>query len=228
MGPQPVSTGLELLALVQATDFGEISECRGFAGLMYLQRAHLESQQLSMNLDYSAGQIADPFSPVDDDQNLANDVTATNTDQSTARATLTTGTMGSLNAGTYMGSVNVNLAFPSRDLASVANLQLTLGTVDQSRFAAINVILGSNPSLISSWTNVDIGNRIRLSNTPSWVQPGPTDQIIIGCAEKIGAVNDWQITWTGRPYTPFAMMRLDGGVGFAELDSHYLSLNGGA
>lgn len=228
MGAQPISTGLDLINLTANTDIGELSECRGFVGLMYRQRATMEAQAIAMALDYSAGQIADPFQPTDDDQNLRNDFTVTNTDQSTARATLTTGTLGSMTTGTYTGSANVNLAMSARDLQSEANAQLTIGTVDQSRFAAINVILGSNVSLINSWTSVDIGNRIRLNNTPAWIQPGPTDQIVIGCTEKLGAVNDWSITWTGRPYTPFNVLRLDAGAGFAELDTHYLGMNGGA
>ncbi|MFD0854398.1 hypothetical protein ACFQ07_19320, partial [Actinomadura adrarensis] len=76
MGPQRVATLLELLDEAAAADGGILHDSRDELGLEYRTRASLYNQARALTLDYGDKRaLAPPLHPVEDDQQLRNDVT---------------------------------------------------------------------------------------------------------------------------------------------------------
>lgn len=230
-GPQPISNGLDLLALTQTTDGGELAEARGFNGFLYRPLGSLGSRPVVQALDYSAKMIADPFAPATDDQLVRNDITISQSSGSSARATAVTGPLSSNpppnGVGTYTSSLTVDVAQQARDLQQIANWNLAIGTYDAERFKEIRSLLEAVPASVTGLSLIDIGNHIQVVNTPAWIQTGPTDLLVIGLIELIGPVAEWEITYNGRPYGQFNVLRADGGDAFARLDSGSSTLTAG-
>jgi hypothetical protein len=231
-GPQPIATGPDLFTLAQATDGGELAEARGFAGLLYRPLAALCSQAVSQTFDYSTpGYIGAPFTPADDDTLIRNDVTASQTNGSSARAYQATGALGinppPSGVGQYVTSVTVDTSQQGRDLPNIASWNLALGTIDAERFKAVTSVLEAIPAAAAALMAVDIGQHVQTANTPAWVQPGPADHLVIGTTEVIGALNEQSITYALRPFGTFAVVRLNDST-FGKLNSgNHLGLNGG-
>jgi hypothetical protein len=76
MGAQPLAAILPVLRDAEATDPGVLYE-RTSGELYYLNRDSRYNQAVALALDYAQRHIAPPFEPVDDDQQLRNDITAT-------------------------------------------------------------------------------------------------------------------------------------------------------
>lgn len=230
-GPQTIDNGLDLISLLQITDGGELAEARGFNGFLYRPLGALASRPVVQALDYSAKMIADPFAPATDDQLVRNDVTISQVNGSSARATAITGTLSSLpppnGVGTYTSSLTVDVAQQARDLQQIANWNLAIGTYDAERFKEIKSLLEAVPASVMGLSLIDIGNHIQVVNTPAWIQTGPTDLLVIGLTELIGTVAEWEITYNGRPYGQFNVLRANGGDAFARLDSGSSTLTTG-
>ena len=230
-GPQTIDNGLDLIALTQTTDGGELAEARGFNGLLYRPLGALGSRPVLQALDYNAKMIAEPFAPTDDDQLIRNDVTISQVNGGSARAFLSTGMLSNQpppnGVGTYTSSITVDTAQQGRDLQQIANWQLSLGTFDAERFKQARMLLEAVPASANNLALIDIGNHVQIVNTPNWVQVGPSDLIVLGLQELIGTVAEWEITLSGRPYGPFNILRMDGGDQFARLDSGSSTLTSG-
>lgn len=223
MGVQAPDTPLGLLNLCAVTDTGLLAETRGGC-LMYRSVAALSGQPSVATLAYGTS-ISPPLVPTDDDQMTRNDVTVTQQNGAVQNTTVTAGALGTLTVGDYATAVTVNVREQQRDLPDIANWLAHVGTVNQQRFPLIALQLEAT-SNVPAFSSIDIGQRVTVTNTPVWIQPGPFEQIVIGMTEQLGPVSEWSINLVCAPYTPYGVIRLDGGTGFGELDSHYLGLNG--
>jgi len=77
-------TALALMRLVETTEGGVLFD--GLDGtLKFHDRAHRYAATSAFTVDYAAGEVANALSPVDDDQQQVNDMTATNTAGVSAR-----------------------------------------------------------------------------------------------------------------------------------------------
>lgn len=224
MGFQPSLPPLAQLLLCASTDTGELADAR-CGGLLYRSLANLSAQTAVCTLDYSAMVIAAPLTPVDDDSITRNDVTATQLGGTSARTVVLTGALGVATVGDYATQVTVDVAVQSRDLQHVAEWLAHVGTVNEQRFPAVTLPLEAS-SNVQAFSAIDIGQRITIANTPAWIQPGPSEEIVIGVAETLGPISEWTITLVCEPYSPYAVLRLDGGATFGQLDVNYLGLWG--
>lgn len=223
LSDQLVDNALGILAVTQATDMGEMAESRCSTGLMYRTGASLTGQAVTAQIDYAGRMIAGRLQPVDDDQLTRNDITVTQQGGSSVEAYLPSGNLSIMNppqgVGIYTQSVDVNVYYQSKDLPQIAALYLAQGTVDQQRFKSVSMLLEAVPGSVTLLSSLDIGNRAQIINTPVWVQPGPSDVIILGLTERIGPIAEWHIDFNAKPYGVNAVMKLDGTDVFARLDS---------
>ncbi|WP_026128263.1 alkaline phosphatase D family protein, partial [Nocardiopsis lucentensis] len=150
-------------------------------------------------LDYSAGQLFDPFRPVDDDQQLANDVTAQRRDGGDTRIEDTDGPVGVDAVGRYTDSATVNIE--SNDtLADQAGWLLPQGTVDEARYPTIGQHL-TNPrmeDLRRDVARLDAGDAVTIDNPPPWLPPERISAVAEGYQERI-TTHDWQIEYNASP-----------------------------
>jgi len=212
MGVQGLSTLMDLMREVEAADVGILCEERGFLGLRFRDHVSLYNQAPVLTLDYTgAGGLVTPLEPTDDDQQVRNDRTVTRTGGSSARLTLDTGALSTQappnGVGRYDDSVTRNLYADSQTLEHTGWL-LHTGTWDETRYPVVRMVLAKVPQLLETASAVDIGDRIRISNPPSWLPPDQIDLMVQGYTETLDQftwnlefnctpAGPWDVTWAG-------------------------------
>ncbi|MEV4846139.1 hypothetical protein AB0K20_23340 [Micromonospora matsumotoense] len=208
MGAQQVGPLVEQLAECARTDDGLLFEPADFLGLVLRAGRSLQNQTPALTVDWSAGQLASPFSAVIDDQRTRNDVTARSTSTGvTAQAVQTTGRMSVLpppaGVGRYTTQLDINPA-DSTDIAHLASWARHKGTVDEPRFARATVNLGGQPGLIAAASAVDVGDLAAVTNLPDDLTPDDALLLVLGYTETIGS-HTRTITFTTTPGTPYTV-----------------------
>ncbi|MBL7490482.1 hypothetical protein, partial [Frankia sp. AgW1.1] len=210
LGYQLPKTLLELLAEAAAADGGILTEPRDFLGLSYRARTTMSAQTTAaLALDYAGGQIG-VFTPVDDDSQTRNDITATRVGGTSARRQQTTGPLSTaappLGVGRYESSAQLSLQTDAQ-AEQLANWLLHLGTVDDARYTGIGVDLGratfqTNTTLAADCRDADVGDLLTVANPPAWMPPDQIAQIIQGSTETISETQHL-ISWNTAPAAPW-------------------------
>ncbi|MFJ6615462.1 hypothetical protein ACIQPT_34880 [Streptomyces sp. NPDC091289] len=206
LGPQRPDTLMDLVQEAADTDGGILYEPADRLGLVYRDRASLYTQPVRLALDYTApGEVPPPLEPTEDDQRLRNDVTVTRSGGSSGRAVAETGPLSveppPAGVGIYDESVTLSLATDDQP-ERIAAWRMHLGTWDEARYPTISVWLHAAPHLIDDVLGLDIGDRIQISNPPSWLPPGGIDQHMLGYTERLG-LYDWALTMNCAPAGPW-------------------------
>lgn len=213
MGAQGLSTIMELMRDAEAADEGILCEERGFLGLRFRDHASLYNQPPVLTLDYTGvSGLVTPLEPTDDDSQPQNDVTVQRSGGSSARRELTEGRMGTqpppTGVGRYPSSVTRNL-FEDEQNGEHAGWLLRLGTVDETRYPVVRLVLSKAPALIERVADIDIGDRFAISNPPAgWLAPDTIDLMAQGYSEVLdqftwnidfncSPAQPWDVTWAG-------------------------------
>lgn len=225
MGTQSRSAMLDLMREAEAADVGSLHESRNIVGLLYRLRASLYNQNVALALDYSAGHLAPPFLPVEDDQNLRNDCTVTRTGGSSAQAVQLTGRLAvtsptsGAGVGRYVDAATQNL-WKDLQVLDAAGWRLHLGTVDEARYPTITVNLAKLAKLSTQlWLDalgVNVDDRITIANPKSLIAPDMITQLARGYTETFGGP-EHEIRFNCAPESPFQLISIDT-TGQAKLD----------
>lgn len=207
VGAQRLDTLLNNLFQAAEADQGILGEPRDALGLRYRTRASIYDQT-GLALNYGAGHIAQ-FKPVEDDQNVLNDVTAQRDDGSSARVVVTDGPLGTDAIGTYSESQSWNV-YSDDQLPGVAGWRARLGTWDEARFPTVGVNLaadavGSSATLSGQVAAVDSGDYLSIASPPSYLPPDTIRLLAEGASEFL-SVFDWMITWNCVPAGPWTVL----------------------
>ncbi|WP_340376439.1 hypothetical protein U5640_15830 [Streptomyces sp. SS7] len=207
LGPQKPAAILDILKDCAEADGGILYEQRSAAGLIYRDRGTLFNQRVRLALNYAtAGHVSPPFKPVDDDNLVKNEITATRRNGASAVSELTSGTLSTQvppnGVGRYQDSQEFNF-YDDTQPAQAAEWLLYLGTWDEARYPTIHVDLAAGPSLIDSATAADVGDRLTVSNPPAWLPPDSIDCLIQGYTEVIEQTG-WDITYNCSPGGPWS------------------------
>lgn len=195
MGTQGMTALVDLLRDAEAADEGILCEERSFLGFRFRNHASLYNQAAAMTLNYTGSDgLVTPLEPTDDDQGVRNDRTVARVGGSSSRLTLDTGALSTLappnGVGRYDDSVTRNLASDDQTLDHAGWL-LHLGTWDETRYPVVRMMLSKAPSLLEAAAAVDIGDRIKITNPPSWLPLDTIDLMVQGYSETLD-----QFTWT--------------------------------
>lgn len=228
LGPQRQQTVLEVLQNAAIADGGAVYEDREDMALRFRDHNGLYNQSVRLALNYSAGEVAPPLEPVDDDQLVRNDVTVTREGGVDGRAVLDTGPL-SVQAppngvGIYDEAVTLSLYTDDQPLQHAA-WRMHLGTWDETRYPVVRVDLAAAPHLIDAATAVDIGDRLTISNPPAWLPPDLIDLLAQGYTEVIGHPNDWDLRFNCTPAGPWTVGVVEDDV-LGRADTHGTTLNG--
>jgi hypothetical protein len=225
MGPQTIDTLAGNLELCAVADQGRLYETRTALGLTYRTRVSLYNQYGPL-LDYSAGHIAPPLEPTEDNTFTHNDVTVSRSTGSSARSvlraedvvdpqhTLSTGEPPD-GVGTYdRGEVDGNVAADDQ-LQHLADWLRHLGTWDELRYPSLTVEFASpdivaDPTLAAQLAELEPGDQLRLDGLPAWLPPGQYAANVQGRTEVIGT-HTRSITWNLRPGWPLEVWQMDSG-----------------
>lgn len=219
LGPQKSATLLDILRDCAEADGGILYEQRHASGLIYRDASSLYNQRVRLALDYeTAGHVAPPFQPVDDDQLVKNEIVVSRRNGASAVAELSTGTLSTQappeGVGRYQDSREFNF-YDDTQPANMAEWLLMLGTWDEARYPTLHVDLAAGPSLIDDATAVDIGDRVTVSNPPEWLPPDDIDLLVQGYSEVIKEY-EWDITYNCTPGAPWSSIAQ---VGTARADT---------
>jgi hypothetical protein len=219
MGPQHVSTLIDLLDEAIDATLGTLYEPRSELGLAYRTVASVYNQD-PVELNYTAKQITPPFDPIDDDQNTRNDVIVSRTDGGSARDQLITGRMSTLEpalggVGRYDTSATLNVRSDDQ-LPNLAGWLLHLGTVDETRYPVVTVSLhapgvSSDPALCAALLDLNINDRFTIINPKRDQTPNTISQIALGYTEAI-SVFEHTIRINAAPESPYQTLVFDDGV----------------
>lgn len=210
MGPQSMSSLLSLLTECEIADGGVLFEPRDF-GLKFRSLTTMYNQVPVAEFTYNAkSEVVTPFDPVDDDQSLRNDITASRPGGSSARAVLVSGPLSIRlppnGAGVYDDDFTVNVQSDNQ-LPNYANWQLFLGTLDETRFPVITFDLFGlfefgKIELLENAAAMDVSQRFTIDNLPPWVTGMLIDQLVFGFDETITEFA-WEVTTNNVPASPF-------------------------
>lgn len=210
MGAQPKLGLFQLVQECVLADGGLLYENPGTLGLGYRTRASLYNQDPTLVLDYSGAQLAQVPMPVEDDRYVKNKVTVTVSGVSQSYEE-TSGTLGTAlppaGVGIYGEDITLNLASTDAGtLRDQAAWRVHLGTVDEARFPQIAVNLAHpsiTPAMRRAILGMRLGDRIQITNPPTWLPPNTIDQLVLGIAETITHF-EHKLTFTCAPASPYS------------------------
>ncbi|GHH30284.1 hypothetical protein [Streptomyces rubradiris] len=232
MGAQPKANLLSLVQECVLADGGLLYELTGTLGLGYRTRASLYNQDPALVLDYPSGQLAQIPTPVEDDRYIQNKVTVTvggvsETYEETS-GTLSTA-LPPAGVGAYGGEITLNLASTDAGtLQDQAAWRVHLGTVDEARFPQVSVNLAHpsiTPTMRRAILGIRLGDRIEITNPPSWLPPDTIDQLVLGISETITHF-EHKLTFTCAPASPYSSIGfLDATEARVDTDGSELAAN---
>lgn len=205
MGEQFPSPFLTLLGECEASDHGILYEDRDSTALLYRDRDSLYNQTPVLTVPYA--KLAPPLEPVDDDQQLRNDVTVQRINGSSGRVVITEGPLSTasppLGVGLYDESVSLSLHTDDQPV-QIAGWRAHLGTWDEARYPSVCLYLHRHPELIEQVLALDVGDLLRITDLPPFLPPGPLDLMVTGYREEIGPLL-WIITFFCAPARPWSV-----------------------
>lgn len=206
VGPQPTATITEILFRAAEADQGILHEPRDAYALTYRPRTTLYDQS-PVELGYTAGVIAPPFLPTEDDQILLNDVIAKRDNGSFARVKVVDGPLGTQAIGTRPEELAWNV-FGDDQLPGIAGWRARQGTWDEARYPALTVNMAApdvaaNTVLTDAVAGKDIGDVSAVTDLPAWLPPDDVSLMIEGSTETFGNGKEWSITWLCVPAGPW-------------------------
>jgi hypothetical protein len=205
MGTQPIDTLMSVLQQCEQTDLGMLFEPRQCLGVGYRTRSSMYHQTPACTASYSAAAIFQGFGSSADTQLTVNDVTATAPSGSTARAFLSTGPMSINSPPSGIGRIDTQISpNPQLDtsLNQLAAWHLSVRSVDDDRYPAIPFVMNRSETPLTA-ALLDIGDYLQVTNTPSWLPPGPVRQLAAGFAETYAPTPLWQLNVNGIPELPY-------------------------
>jgi hypothetical protein len=213
MGRQTAKEFMELIYECVELDGGRLFEPRELIGLAYISRNHLRNRT-GPQLNYSTDLVGQ-LEPTDDDLLIRNDVTVSRPFGSSGRAELTTGRMSTLpatsgGAGRYESEISLNTDTDERT-TTLAQYQVQLGTIDESRWSGVKVNLARSALVADSAKSylirqLDPGGNLGLTNMPTFLPPNDVDMLVEGIRETISnssSSREWSFLFNTSPYNPY-------------------------
>lgn len=227
LGPQQISSVLDILRESEAADLGLLYETRDELGLTYRTRTSVYSADPVAELDYSSSEFSPPLRPTDDTQHLKNDVTVKRLRGSETRVRRVDGPLSVLKppdgVGSYPTSPTVSLAEDGQILAQ-AGWRLHLGTWDEQRWPKATLEYGrtaltADPDLVAAAQAADTGDVITVENLPAWIPPELLELQLLGYRETLLPFVEHSVTWNLRPAAPRRNVFVLGDSIFGRLDT---------
>lgn len=217
LGPQPIDTLVNILYEGEDVENGMLMEARDQNVLEFRSRNSLSNQLDYLPLSYSVGKhLTTNLKSTLDDTNVANDITLTRRNGSSARATLSAGPM-SVQAppngiGLVPNSPTVN-NFQDSDLPFLAQYVLGVSTWPEARYPSVGISMHRSemtaaPSIFLAASMAEMGELIVISDLPQFMQPDPIRLMIQGTVETLKNVT-WDIQFNTSPYGPYDIPTLN-------------------
>lgn len=216
VGAQRSRTLMDLLREAADADGGILAEPRDAQGLELRTLASMYGQTPTLTASY--GSLIE-LAPTDDDQRSRNVVQVTRDGGATAEVRVDSGPMSTLappaGIGVYDESVTLSLA-ADEQARHQASWRAALGTVEDARYPQIGADLYASQwaghlDQSAALLDVDLGDRIDITDLPVWLPPGPVSAIVQGYEESI-TPDSWRLTFNTTPAAPYRVGSWAGSV----------------
>lgn len=204
MGPQDASTFVGALRDCEIVDGGTIHDGGPNGELVFTTRQYKYNAFPTLTLDTSAGQLAPPFEPQYDDQQIRNDVTVARTSGSSARLVDEDHVAAN---GRYEEKVTLPVADDSQ-LYPIAGWRVHQGTTPGYRYPQLNWDLRATPDKTREALTVKVGSRLAVTDLPSQHPPDDVDVFVEGYRVVLDP-HRWRITGNCSPGSPFDVAVLE-------------------
>jgi hypothetical protein len=221
VGYQTIDTLVNLLRDAANSDNGVLYEPRDAYGLQFRSLSSLVNQDPTCTMSYTSGCL-DDFQPVEDDQNVRNDVTVTRESGSSFRAVQEHGPISIQQppdgVGRYTTALSLSL-YRDSSAEQQAGWRLHLGTVDEARYPSVRVKMSNKyisvtPTLIYELLSLDVGDRMVITDSPAWMPPDDVSLLVQGYSETINSKTH-DITFNCVPESPYHV------AAYSDTDSRY-------
>lgn len=200
MGPQRPGGIMDVLRECERTDGGILDDQS--AVIWYRTRADLYNQDPAWTLDFC--DLGGAPRGTRDDQQLHNDVTASQPGGSSGRYV---NEAHRQRRGHHEGSISVNPQLALL-LETLASWQVHLGTVEGQRWPVIPITINSERQhLESPWHGLRLGDRLVITHDVPQLPGVPVDLMVVGWTEEIHS-RRVEITLNCVPYAPWRVMDL--------------------
>ncbi|MFD8611084.1 hypothetical protein [Streptomyces sp. NPDC059631] len=207
MGSQRPAPLLDLLRECAEADGGILAESSDRRELLYRTRTSLYNQTPALILDYAAGQIAEPFEPVEDDQ-VRNLWEVQREGGSSGTAELTEGALSTqappLGIGLVADSATLNLSSDSQT-EPMAHWLLHLSTWDEARYPSVTILLHRCPELIPAVLDLAEGDLVRIINLPRQFTGSGTVDLLLDSSSETLLPRAWTLTLNCEPAGPWKL-----------------------
>ncbi|MEV6102610.1 hypothetical protein [Nocardia sp. NPDC051981] len=199
MGAQRPGKLLDLLAECAEADGGILGEQLDSSGLEYRPMGTLYNQTPAV-FDAGRSEIANPFSPVLDDQGIRNSSQVSREGGSSAMAVDEASIASS---GLYDEQVTLNV-WGDNQLPDIAGWRVHLGTWPGMRYPSLTSDLTVAPQVINQWLGLGIGDRVQVINLPPQHPADAVDVLAQGYSEKFTPTS-WSLTLNCSPAGPWTV-----------------------
>lgn len=215
LGAQRSQAFVELLREAEIGDSGILHSPRGSGGFAYRSLTSMYSREPALTGPWDGLGIVPGAAPVDDDRYAANDVTLSRPEGEYYRAVQESGPANvqdpPLGIGRYeVGDTTVS-AQTVTALRYRTGWELHLGTADEPRLTGLTIDLATGPYLAGTQAaleladavrRVDVGDRILITDMPTWWGAPTADLLVIGVKPEVGP---WvhRRSFAVRPARPF-------------------------
>ena len=191
MGFQNADSPQSIMSSASVSDIGYLVDPLDAFGIEYRTGRSLFNQEPRLTLSYTGNELSGELLPTDDDSHLTNDFTAQRGGAGSARFRLTEGAL-SVNpppdgVGEYADTQSFSLAHEGQ-CVDLASWHVAQGTLDEERYPRIEVALENSrilasPSLTEAILDLDVGQRVDITDTPDFLPANDIRQIVIGYEE---------------------------------------------
>lgn len=225
MGAQGAKSLLELLRECEASDQAFLFEDLAF-GLYFQGHAERFNRPASVALTFTtAGHVAEPFEPTDDDQGAFNDVTVTRDGGASYRVTETDPNveLSIPNIGRRDDSQTYSLGDDDQP-QHLAGWRLHMGTDAEMRLPSLSYNLAAAPGLIDDVCSADLAYVVTVDDVPADLSPDQLEVFVEGYSETLGPF-DWDIVNNCTPGLPWHVHVVEGddNTGRVDLDDSTLA-----
>lgn len=237
MGPQQTVSVLDSLYQAADADGGVLFEARGSLGLVMRTNKSYYNQTAALTLNYTGKEVAPGLEPTEDTDHVQNDVTVTRINGGFTRVQQLTGTLNvnepttdPQGVGRYAAQSTLNLNEDSQTYQQ-AGWKRHLGTWDEPRYPVIPMNLTAlhqqgKTTLMGNVLSLDVGDRIVVTNPPTWQGPDQIDQVAQGFVEVMES-HLWTISANVTPARPYEVGVWGDSV-LGRADSNNATLNSSA
>jgi hypothetical protein len=220
-GPQRSQTLLESMRDAEAADGGFLFTPRTSTGFAYRSQESMCAQAPKVTGSWAGlGIVTEPLpAPIDDDSDAANDVTLSLLTGETVRLVQETGPASVLDPPNGIGRYEISGTANVNDTAALrqrTGWELAVGTLDEPRLSTFVIDFGGAPYDLSDGAlteaealdlqeavrSLDVGDRIVITDMPSWWGSGTADLLVVGVQPFVAP---WQHRrgFVTRPYAPY-------------------------